>query len=735
MQKQPPLVLELQKTDTSLKMSLFEHSDFASTLRHYGQRKAPFDGLADMCGEVVSILNKAKKRDNPDEALLTDLRKAGALLWDQLLTRPVKERLKASAAADLIVSLDEELIDIPWELLYDGKDFLCLKFNVGRLLRTRHLEPHPQYRSAHPRLKMLILCDPTNDLQSAYQEGLCIRNAFDGRRHQLGIDLKSTRIDTLYVKKNMGDYDIVHYAGHCEYDRQDPENGGWVLSDARLTGRDILTMGESFAMPSLVFSNACQSAQAGDITVSRDYQEKTYSLASAFLYSGVRHYIGAIQRIEDPVSLAYAKEFYRVLSHGRPVGEAVRLSRLRLAREYGMSAFFWAGYLLYGDPGYVLFARKRPAGGARAEPGVPWYSEYRKALIWAGCCCAACIAIAVLYAWLPSVNPNTFFLLRTARRDLGGGRNTEAVALGEKILAREPRMRAAYPVIAEAHTRMGNRAIALQNYFDYALASDRAADYKAVAYSYNMIGWLYQQQGNFTKASDFYRKASEIARAHHDPLNEAISMRKQAVWHMDRDENDKALELLTKSVEINRERLYNAEHRYNLACDYFDLGLLFVNKDDLKTAKEFYMKALRLFERMHNRFEQSDYYFNLGEICLIEKEYVNALDFYRQGMLIDEAQNNLPSIAQDYAMIGELFMDMDNAARAEEYLNKSLEIAVRIDAPPEIAAAAYDLGLLYKKLGRKNRAREYLRRAQEIYASADYPGYDEIKKVLLDLDG
>jgi tetratricopeptide (TPR) repeat protein len=736
MEKRPPLVLEVLKIDSSLKMSLFEHSDFAQTLRHYSQKKVSFNQVSDVCSEFVAILNKAKKKETADEGPLKNLKKAGEVLWDQLLTKSVKDKIRSCAGADLMLSLDEELINIPWELLYDGEDFLCLKLNVGRILRTKQLEPSPQYRSAGSRLKMLILSDPTADLQSAYKEGLAIRNTLDSRRSQLSIDFKSTKIDTLYVKKNLGDYDIVHYAGHCEYDRQDPENSGWILSDARLTCRDIMTMGESFSMPSLMFSNSCQSALASEPVLCPDYQEKTYGIASSFLFSGVRHYIGATQRIEDPVSLVYAKEFYKILRRGRSIGESVRVSRMRLVREYGLNALYWASYLLYGDPGFVLFRKPgSSAGAAQTEmPVVSWARRYRKALIMAGCCIVALAIAAGLYAWLPSVNPNNYFILHTARRDLAAGRNEKAAAIGEKLLAKNKRMIAAYPVMAEANTRMGKRALALQNYFDYAVAADRAGDFRAVAFAYSMIGWLYQQQGNFTKAFDFYQKSLEQSRNNRDRLNEAIAMRKLAVWYMDKEDNDKALELLTRSSEINRERASNPDHRYNLACDYFDLGLLFSNKDDLATAKDFYRKSLRLFERMNKRSEQSDYYFNLGEISMMEKEYVKALDHYSKGLMIDQAQNNLPSISQDYTMIGELYMEMDNLDKAEEYFNKSIELCGQINSPPEFAAASYDLGLLYKKRGRKNKAREYLRQAQEIYAVADYPGYDELKKELLSLD-
>ncbi|MFA6384528.1 MAG: CHAT domain-containing protein, partial [Candidatus Omnitrophota bacterium] len=427
MKEQKPLVLEILKSESALKMSLFEQPDFASTLRHYSQARVSFEHVKEICAEIVAILNKAAKsvavaksrvKRASDDVPLLALKKAGALLWDQLLSKQVKDRLKSAEVCDLVLSMDEELISIPWELLYDGAQFLCLKFNVGRLLRTKNLEPHPQFRSVSSRLKMLILANPTDDLRSAYEEGLAIRNTFDSRRHQLSIDFKSTSIDTLYVKKNLGEYDIVHYAGHCEYDRQNPDNSGWILRDARLTGRDILTMGESYSMPSLVFSNACHSAQESGVLVDADYQEKTYGLASAFLYSGVRHYIGAIHRVEDPVSLAYAREFYQMLRRGRSVGESVRQSRVRLVRSYDVQSLRWASYLLYGDPGFSLFRKPGSRAIVKEKPAAHWHVESRRVLIWAGCCCAVWILAAALYAWLPSVNPNIYFMLRMARQDL-----------------------------------------------------------------------------------------------------------------------------------------------------------------------------------------------------------------------------------------------------------------------------------------------------------------------------
>jgi len=733
MPEQKPLVLEMFTVDSFLNMSAFEPLEFASTLRHFSQVKISSDHIVKLCDDMFSVLNKPRTSGEPDEGPLNSLKKTGELLWDQLLTLPVKQRLKNSQPGDLLLLMDEELINIPWELLYDGEEFLCLKFNIGRLLRTKQRGSPPNYRNVSSKLRMLILADPTGDLHSAYEEGVSIRNTFDNRRQKLSIDLKTTGIDTLFVKKNLGEYDIVHYAGHCECDKKHPDNSGWILSDATLTSRDILTMGETFRMPSLVFSNSCQSAQAQKKILIRDYQERTYSLASAFLFSGVRHYIGAVWRIQDHVSLVFATEFYHVLRRGRSVGEAIRLSRIKLVKAYGMQSFFWASYLLYGAPGFVLFRKPAKPAGATYKQHASRVLKHRKALLLAGLCLAVIVTGAVLYCFLPSVNPSSYFLLKKASWNLDKGMNKRAQELCAAVLRKNAGMIGAYPVMAEANSRMGKRGAAIQNYFDYAIEAGRKENLNAQSFAYCMIGWLYQQQGKYSKAFDFYQKSISQSRACKDKLNEAIATRKLAVWYMDKEENDEALELLTKSADINNERQSDPAHRYNLACDYFDLGLLFVNKGDLPAAKDFYLKAQKIFARMKKFNEMSDYYFNQGEINLIEKDYSKVLDCYLRGLDIDRAQNNLPNISQDYNMIGELYAELDDPVKAEEYFMKSLELCDPENMAPELAAASYNLGLLYKKRGHKRKAQTYLRKAEEIYVSADYPGYTELRQELLTL--
>ncbi|MBM3245794.1 MAG: tetratricopeptide repeat protein [Candidatus Omnitrophica bacterium] len=725
------LLLEIFKKDYQLAMSLFQQDELASTLRHYSQISVSFDEINKFCREIISALNRAASSGALEAESFDSLKKTGQLLWDHLLTRQVKEKLAAAPISDLVLSLDEELINIPWELLYTGKDFLSLKFNLGRLVRTKAQRTSAQYRSFSRTPRMLILANPTNDLKSAYLEGLYIKNQFDKKRKDIGINFKSTYIDTLYVKKNLRDYDIVHFAGHCEYDLGRPENSGWVLSDGKFTAQDIRALGETLSLPTLIFSNACHSAGFTDKPLGADYQQQAYSLAAAFLFSGVRHYIGTIRKIEDPASLSFAREFYGCLISGRPVGESLRISRLKLIQEQGAAALSWASYILYGDPSFTLFKiRPKPSSGGW-KPNV---RRYKKQLAWLSLAVAVACVFIYLYIRLPTANPSAYLLSLQAQKLFLTGNNQQVIILADRIIQKDPLFLAAYPLLANTYQRLGDKKNTLKYYFDYLRYSEKKQDKKNLAAAYTGTGWAYHLQGDYAKALDFYNRALALARENNDKLNEADVLGKLAVWHMDKNDNDKALELLTRSSKINLERQESYKHRYNLACDYFNLGLVFTNKDDFASAEEFYDKSFNLFDKLRLKYELSDYYFNMGEIYSFRKEYFKAIDFYNKGLKMDNQLGNKFNLASDYNMFGELYMEMENWLEAEKYFNEALVLSAQLDAQPELADACYNLGLLYKRKNQKNKAREYLHRAQEIYRSLNSPKYQEAKEKILGLD-
>ncbi len=723
------LTLEVFKVEDSLKIGLFDQGQTAPTLRHYSLVAVSFNELMNLSAELVSILNRPAKDQSSKLDQLKSLQKIGQLFWDHLLSRSIKEKLKNISSCGLTLSLDEELIYLPWELIFDGTDFLCLKFSLGRLVRSKGDSTLLQYRDLAESLKMLILVDPNADLKSAYNEGLSIKNQFNHKTKKVYVDFKSSNIDKTYVKKNICDYDIVHFAGHCEFDRKTAQKSGWVLSDGLFRVEEIIKMGQSCSLPALVFSNACHSAESNTCRVDSEYQKAGYGMASAFLFAGVRHYIGAIRKIEDIPSLVFAREFYMRLISGVSVGESLRLSKLKLIRDFGIASLHWVNYLLYGDPSFVFFKFQRRKNHKHK------LFVFRKKIISKFSFVVFLICISVLmFLWLPKFNPDKIYLFLNAQSEFRKGNNQTAVVFGEKVINKDHDFLAVYPIIASAYQSLGNREQALKYYFDYVLKSEKLNNKPHLILAYIKLGWFYQVDGQYVKALELYEKSLNLSRQLKDRQNEALALRKLAVWHIDKNNFDQALDLLTKSAAINLEYYHNFENAKNLACDYFDIGLVFVNKNDYLAAKDFYEKSLKIFERLHLNNELSDCYFNLGEVYLFEKEYQTALDYYFKGLKIDREQNNQINLVSGYNMIGELYMEIDDLVKAEEYLKDSVKLAQEINSRQDLADASNNLGLLYKKQGRKNLARECWRKAQEVYRLVDANKYLQMRRQLLELD-
>ncbi len=107
---------------------------------------------------------------NPDTpgTLLPDLKRIGELIFSDLLTEPARNRLRTGEPCDLYLRLVEQLIHFPWELCYDGHDFLATKFRVGRQIITDYAVPVTTATGTLTQpFKVLLIADPTETLPQA----------------------------------------------------------------------------------------------------------------------------------------------------------------------------------------------------------------------------------------------------------------------------------------------------------------------------------------------------------------------------------------------------------------------------------------------------------------------------------------------------------------------------------------------------------------------------------------
>jgi CHAT domain-containing protein len=373
------LIIEASRENGYIKMSVCERDEGGErTLRPYEHVDVPWEQIEASRCEVINLLNRANRRAKVTREILESLKKSGQVLFDLLVPSKAREKLSSTEARNLLLYVDDKLVHIPWELLFDGRQFLCRRFAMGRIVRTRQAPTALSSRTPKAPFKVLVVADPRGDLDASYREGTEIRNFLDEKRDIFHVDFKSHPVDVSFVKKNLRDYDIVHYAGHAEYYSENPSESGWLLKDGRLKASEISAMGGLQPMPSLVFSNACQSGHSGEWQIGEGDEQEIFGLANAYLLSGVQHYIGTFWEILDEPSSQFAKLFYGSLSLGESLGEAVRKAREKLIEVHGEETIVWASYMLYGDPAFAFDPaekKKQPEEPVVREVPSPEWSQ------------------------------------------------------------------------------------------------------------------------------------------------------------------------------------------------------------------------------------------------------------------------------------------------------------------------------------------------------------------------
>jgi CHAT domain-containing protein len=321
------------------------------TLKSFSQSQVDHD-----CQKIITFLNE-NSRKSGNGASLKKLKGMGSKLADMLLEPVHKEILCSTQIKYLDLKLDDHLVQIPWELLYIGDFFLCERFCIGRRVETRQSLVKYQKRPLTYPLNMWIIAPPEKDLINT-EEGLTVFkniNSTIGDKPFFDADL-DVDVTADQIKEKIRMYDILHFAGHGIFNSKNPGLSGWKLAGENLIASDIHQMAGGKALPFIVFSNACQSARTDEWNNDSTKNNSSFGLANAFMFSGVRHYIGTFGDIPDDMSRQIAMEFYKNLASGKTIGQSLRDARIKLMKE--SKNLCWANYIMYGDPTVVYVSEE-----------------------------------------------------------------------------------------------------------------------------------------------------------------------------------------------------------------------------------------------------------------------------------------------------------------------------------------------------------------------------------------
>jgi CHAT domain len=279
------------------------------------------------------------------------LERIGRLIYSLLIPDAMQQLIDDIRGPLTVTSNDLEL---PWELMHDGNEFLCLqrpfaRMPVGQTFPRRTRRRMPAARAIWNVL--LVHSDPAGDLSDSRAEITEIERVLRELPVWVNIEVlageRATR-NELTHHLSSGRYDLIHYAGHAGFDLAEPAKSYLLLHNGqRFSAERVQKVLEGRP---IVFLNACDTCRSNNEGPSaRQIVARAQGLAWAFIYGGAQACVGTLWPVFDDSARDLATTFYSRLVARRRVGEALCEARATSYDKHG-DRLTWAAYALYGDP-------------------------------------------------------------------------------------------------------------------------------------------------------------------------------------------------------------------------------------------------------------------------------------------------------------------------------------------------------------------------------------------------
>ena len=167
------------------------------------------------------------------------------------------------------------------------------------------------------------------------------------------ICLKNEASQEMIKKMPLEDYQIIHFACHGFIDEKIPYRSGLILSFDESSGEAGFLQVRGIANlrlnAELVVLSACETG--------RGYIEKgegILGLTRSFFCSGARSVVSSLWKVADKSTAKFMGYFYYYLSQKKDKVQALRLAKLRMLQSEYSHPFYWAAFILNGEPSSTL---------------------------------------------------------------------------------------------------------------------------------------------------------------------------------------------------------------------------------------------------------------------------------------------------------------------------------------------------------------------------------------------
>jgi tetratricopeptide (TPR) repeat protein len=241
---------------------------------------------------------------------------------------------------------------------------------------------------------------------------------------------------------------------------------------------------------------------------------------------------------------------------------------------------------------------------------------------------------------------------------------------------------------------------------------------KGIGISCQQIGTFLIDKGNYTEARKFLDTANGIwntilAAA---PGNKSIlELQSTSVYYTGmvydiQGDLKTALEYYFKALEIAR----RSGNPRTQVSKLGNIGKVYIALGDYTRALDYMFRALRISDSLGDKQRKATQLSNIGIVFHTQGNPDKALDYYFKAIALAREISNNNLVRNNLGNIANIYDEQGKSDKALEYHSQALQMAEEMKDKHSIATNSGNIGLDYEKLNNYSKALEYLNKALDI---------------------
>ena len=258
-----------------------------------------------------------------------------------------------------------------------------------------------------------------------------------------------------------------------------------------------------------------------------------------------------------------------------------------------------------------------------------------------------------------------------------------------------------YPAKPAVLISFGTRALEISRSIDFL---------KGEAFALKYIGMGHLKLANYVKAIDYCQRALDIFETIKYKKGTANILSNLGVIYTNEGDYAKALELYIRSFNMSQE----INDSLRMVTTLNNIGLIYAQKENSKEkAREYYLKALRLSERMGYSRGVGTLNVNMGELLFEKGYYKQALKYFERALEVFKKyqSGDVPYTLMDIGKVYSRKKDYSNAIR---YLEDALVVFRQSNSKLETGQALIALADTYLQKGETQKAIDFYKQSEQI---------------------